>query len=168
MTSELKSSIFGIRFHYRAALYVGMVHAKSDVKGQTSFHWFGVNVWKREYRLRYSPSPRHLTPKCISETLPHPTLKDWVRAYPKSISCRLMRNYQVSSKLLQQCQVSCQLAYVFAPSYLRVGMSIYLPLNCFYFAYEEHVHQVSSNCPSRIKFRQSSICGLQLNGFVPP
>ncbi|GBM51260.1 hypothetical protein AVEN_267131-1 [Araneus ventricosus] len=38
--------------------------------------------------------------------------------------------YQVSSKSLQQYQVSCQFAYVFAPPYLRFWMSIVTNMEC--------------------------------------
>ncbi|GBO03399.1 hypothetical protein AVEN_176479-1 [Araneus ventricosus] len=38
--------------------------------------------------------------------------------------------YQVSSKSLQQYQVSCQFAYVFAPPYLRFWMSIVKNMEC--------------------------------------
>ncbi|GBM19307.1 hypothetical protein AVEN_200245-1 [Araneus ventricosus] len=49
---EPECSNFETRFCQRSALYMGLVLAKSDVKGHKSSRWCGVEIW-RGYRPRY-------------------------------------------------------------------------------------------------------------------
>ncbi|GBN51753.1 hypothetical protein AVEN_218359-1, partial [Araneus ventricosus] len=36
-------------------MYVGLLHAKSDVVGQASSRWSDAEVWRRECQLRCRP-----------------------------------------------------------------------------------------------------------------
>ncbi|GBN83254.1 hypothetical protein AVEN_158228-1 [Araneus ventricosus] len=65
-----EDSRFGIPFHQRSVVHMGVAHVKYDAQGQASSRWPGVEVWKGGCWLGY----RHLTlvqnDEVCSETAP--------------------------------------------------------------------------------------------------